>query len=419
MTNEQRLLVYLYSVPDIQRRQLILALPDIPYQSLTLAVRKAKEHGYIDFVRRDRSNYIRLTPAGVHFIRQTAGEHLDKKKRNGLKKHTEQEKVRRFERIELVQNLCAAAGIPVSTSDGLSFGDLIGPASELQKKYFEGAFLDKGYLFTSDDISRTLQSKRELGEDSFVFRSRFVAILFNRNGLFFVYNTLDKLMRWEVGSEQQVHKAVILALRKSAYIRTNPAIAQILHKKPKSIIFGKSCAMIPKIWTGDKWGVMREDSNQKYTVKKKLLTYDNLQPLYSHNYFVPLNTLGVELLCRTVQLSRIDINQMCREWLEEYGEYTILTPRGYVEAYKKGENDKYIILPVLELDELVYHRSCLEKYYVVCERGTQDGISRVLGEKSMDFFDFDYKPLPVHKYDDDGVRMDGVHPLTGNGYLKE
>ena len=141
--------------------------------------------------------------------------------------------------------------------------------------------------------------------------------------------------------------------------------------------------------------------------------------MYSHIYFVPLGSLGVELLDRTVKLSRMNLHKMCLDWLLSYGEFTVLTRNGYIEAYEKGEAGKYILLPIIELDELVYHRSGTEQYHVICERGTQDGISRVAGKKAMEFFDFDFRKLPVYKYDDDGIRMDGVHPLTGNGYLAE
>ena len=58
-------------------------------------------------------------------------------------------------------------------------------------------------------------------------------------------------------------------------------------------------------------------------------------------------------------------------------------------------------------------------YHVVCERGTQDGISRALGNKVLDFKDFDNIPMPAHKYDDDGIRRDGINPLTHNGYNEE
>lgn len=46
MTNEQKLLVYLYGVDSIQHKQLAIALSDIPYQCVTKALRAAKKHGY-------------------------------------------------------------------------------------------------------------------------------------------------------------------------------------------------------------------------------------------------------------------------------------------------------------------------------------------------------------------------------------
>ena len=47
MTNEQKLLAYLYTVPSIKRKELAVALPDMSYQCLTRAVRTALEHGYV------------------------------------------------------------------------------------------------------------------------------------------------------------------------------------------------------------------------------------------------------------------------------------------------------------------------------------------------------------------------------------
>ena len=58
MTNEQKLLSYLYTIDSIQRRQLVIALSDMPYQSLTLAVRNAVKHGYVEVFRKDESNHI-------------------------------------------------------------------------------------------------------------------------------------------------------------------------------------------------------------------------------------------------------------------------------------------------------------------------------------------------------------------------
>lgn len=60
-----------------------------------------------------------------------------------------------------------------------------------------------------------------------------------------------------------------------------------------------------------------------------------------------------------------------------------------------------------------------EKYHIVCERGTQDGISRTMGNKVIDFKDMNNEPMPAHKYDDAGIRRDGINPLTHSGYWEE
>lgn len=66
MTNEQKLLSYLYTIDSIQRRQLVIALSDMPYQSLTLAVRNAVKHGYVEVFRKDESNHIRISQDEVY-----------------------------------------------------------------------------------------------------------------------------------------------------------------------------------------------------------------------------------------------------------------------------------------------------------------------------------------------------------------
>ncbi len=80
---------------------------------------------------------------------------------------------------------------------------------------------------------------------------------------------------------------------------------------------------------------------------------------------------------------------------------------------------KTLIFPIIELEELVYQKAGREKYHIVCERGTQDGISRTMGNKVIDFKDMNNEPMPAHKYDDAGIRRDGINPLTHSGYWEE
>lgn len=140
----------------------------------------------------------------------------------------------------------------------------------------------------------------------------------------------------------------------------------------------------------------------------------------ARNYFVPTNTLGVELLSRTVTLTRDDLNQMIEMWLSEMtNTHTCVDAREYTEAYIDDDSEKTLIFPIIELEELVYQKAGREKYHIVCERGTQDGISRTMGNKVIDFKDMNNEPMPAHKYDDAGIRRDGINPLTHSGYWEE
>lgn len=91
----------------------------------------------------------------------------------------------------------------------------------------------------------------------------------------------------------------------------------------------------------------------------------------------------------------------------------------YVEAYINDEESKTLVFPIIELEELVFQKAVKEKYHIVCERGTQDGISRAMGNKVIDFKDMNNESMPAHKYDDDGIRRDGINPLTHSGYWEE
>lgn len=187
----------------------------------------------------------------------------------------------------------------------------------------------------------------------------------------------------------------------------------------KSVIIGKTCAMIPKIITGNKYGKAVTNPG-KNGIADNLLTLANLEQVYARNYFVPTNTLGVELLSRTVTLTRDDLNQMIEMWLSEMtNTHTCVDAREYTEAYIDDDSEKTLIFPIIELEELVYQKAGREKYHIVCERGTQDGISRTMGNKVIDFKDMNNEPMPAHKYDDAGIRRDGINPLTHSGYWEE
>ena len=195
MTNEQKLLSYLYTIDSIQRRQLVIALSDMPYQSLTLAVRNAVKHGYAEVFRKDESNHIRISQDGVKYIRSVAKDSLDSEKRANMKRRFKGEQGRRLNRVETTSCMCRAAGIPLAKEVGISLSELLITDTQDYTRFMNDYFYDKGLLFLSDELSATIKATHTVGEEYTTGRSRLVGIIINYKGIFFLYCTLDKLMR--------------------------------------------------------------------------------------------------------------------------------------------------------------------------------------------------------------------------------
>lgn len=419
MTNEQKLLSYLYTIDSIQRRQLVIALSDMPYQSLTLAVRNAVKHGYVEVFRKDESNRIRISQDGVKYIRSVAKDSLDSEKRANMKRRFKGEQGRRLNRVETTSCMCRAAGIPLAKEVGISLSELLITDTQDYTRFMNDYFYDKGLLFLSDELSATIKATHTVGEEYTTGRSRLVGIIINCKGIFFIYCTLDKLMRWIVSYEHRRADVITKILKDSDASKQNADFNYVCSLMYKSVIIGKTCALIPKIITGNKYGKAVTNPG-KNGIADNLLTLTNLEQVYARSYFVPTNTLGVELLSRTVTLTRDDLNQMIEMWLSEMtNTHTCVDAREYTEAYIDDDSEKTLIFPIIELEELVYQKAGREKYHIICERGTQDGISRTMGNKVIDFKDMNNEPMPAHKYDDAGIRRDGINPLTHSGYWEE
>ena len=413
MTNEQKLLAYLFTVPYIKRKQLSVALPDMPYQCLTRAVRTALVHGYVECTTVAKCRAIRLTKEGTRYIRSVAGDGLDKAQRRAATVNADTEGKRRFERRETARSLCRAAGIVPAAEHGISFSDVL-CATDQGNAFFAGDFLGNGLFFQSDDVSRSIKNSGFAQEEVTSTGSRYVGIILNSKGLFIVYNTLDKLMRFPEHPEMALLNGLMSVLNACGSFSTQERKGVL--QNVSAIVIGKSNAMLPKIYRGTKWGVA-DNQRVPNPVTKNLLSLENLHRHFTRTYLIPANTLGVDLLHRTACLPFTLVERMKEQWLSEHGHYTVLRSNGYLESYEEGERGKTVLFPVLSFEELAYHAAKGESVHVICERGTGEGISRVLGPIVESMRDFDAKPIPFHRYDEAGVRMDGENPLTHYGYL--
>ena len=363
---------------------------------------------------------MRISPNGLKYIRNTQKDALDVDKRAAMKRRIKGEQGR-LTRVETTLCMCRATGIQPAKEAGIKLIDVLNPEQDASQSFMSDFFYDKGLLFLSDEISATIKASSTMGEEYTLGQSRLVGIVINRTGISFLYCTLDKLMRWVVSYEQRRVSAVMELLKSSSLAATDEDFTTVCSMPPKCIVIGKTCAMVPKIITGDKYGKAIDSADIIKTHNAtRLLTLTNLEQVYKYSYFVPTSSIGVELLTRTATLTRNELNEMISVWLDEMAEnHTTVSAGRYVETYINEQQHKTIMLPVIEFEELEYQKNGRTPYHVVCERGTQDGISRALGNKVLDFKDFDNIPMPAHKYDNDGIRCDGINPLTHNGYNEE
>lgn len=375
MTNEQKLLAYLYTVPSIKRKELAVALPDMSYQCLTRAVRTALEHGYVEYITVAKCRAVRLTAEGKRYIRSAAGDSLDKARRRAATVNGDTEGKRRFERRETARNLCRAAGIFPAAERGISFGDVL-CHTEKGNAFFAGDFPGNGLFFQSDDVSRSIRVSGLAKEEVTSTGSRYVGLILNNKGLFIVYNTLDKLMRFPEHPEMTLLNGLTSVLNDCGSFGTQDRKGAL--RNISAIVIGKSDAMLPKIYRGTKWGVA-DNQRVPNPVTKNLLSLENLHRHFTRTYLIPATTLGVDLLHRTACLPFTLVERMKEQWFAEHGHYTVLRSNGYLEAYEEGTRVKTVLFPVLSFEELAYHAAKGERVHVICERGTGEGISRVLG----------------------------------------
>ena len=213
--------------------------------------------------------------------------------------------------------------------------DVLDPEQDAAQTFMNDFFYDKGLLFLSDEISATIKTSTTMGEEYTLGQSRLVGIVINRTGISFLYCTLDKLMRWVVSYEQRRVSAVMELLKSSSLAATDEDFATICNMSPKCIVIGKTCAIVPKIITGDKYGKAIDSTDIIKTHNAtRLLTLTNLEQVYKYSYFVPTSSIGVELLTRTAALTRNELNEMISVWLDEMAEsHTTVTTGRYVEAY--------------------------------------------------------------------------------------
>ena len=127
-------------------------------------------------------------------------------------------------------------------------------------------FVDEAVFFRADEITKTIKAENTFGEEITQTQSRVTGLIINKNGLWFVYHSLDKLMKFTKQIELTFTEAVIRFMESSWLVQQYPNFFGFLSAKPKAIIIGNTPSMLPKIFTGRKWGETESDNKQKQKI---------------------------------------------------------------------------------------------------------------------------------------------------------
>lgn len=111
-------------------------------------------------------------------------------------------------------------------------------------------FVDEAVFFRADEITKTIKAENTFGEEITQTQSRVTGLIINKNGLWFVYHSLDKLMKFTKQIELTFTEAVIRFMESSWLVQQYPNFFGFLSAKPKAIIIGNTPSMLPKIFTG-------------------------------------------------------------------------------------------------------------------------------------------------------------------------
>lgn len=416
-TTEIKILQYLYSISSVPRKQLKIAIQDVTYDTVARATRELLSNGYVELVKKSKGpTHIKITRSGISYLAKIAHGEIKPSVRNQV---TSAGKKERLERVQKTVDMCKAAEIRTSESSNISFS-IFAPIEQSENDViaFSNIFVDEAIFFRSDEITKTIKQFSHYGEEITQTQSRFTGIIINKNGLWFVYHTLNKLMRYSKNIEGTLCVAVIAFIQNSWVCKKYPQFFLFLKNRPNAIVIGDTPSLLPKIYTGRKWGETESDTPQKKKIAGNMGTFENILDSYASVEFVPNNNNGRNYLYRITRMSPSEQLDMCRSWAKTH-DYICVASNGMFQISKSGTSEKIVVMLTINMNILNRIRNSSETTSVVIEKGMADSISRILGLSLGNIYDYNMDIVQVKRYNMNGVRADGINPLTGRGHIDE
>lgn len=416
-----KILQYLYTVDSVPRKQIKIAIQDVAYNTVARATRELLDKGYAEVYKdQKKATRIKITRAGISYL--TKNKKLPQNQNKeivGVRRlvTSNQNRKERIERVQKTVDLCKAAELTVSGETNLTFDCFSSnPQSDEVIEAFSTVYVESALFFRADEVTRAIKKAEMYGEEITQTQSRFTGIVINKNGIWVLYHTLNRLMQYTKSIENTMVTALMTYIKKSWIVQQYPDFFKYLKQKPVAIVIGDTPSMLPKIFTGRKWGEKETDSQQKQHAATRLACYENMIQTFRNVEFVPNNEVGRNYLHRIVCMTQAEILIMCQEWAKRF-DYSCTVINNLYQISRQKQ-DSAIILPTISLNMVVRIRNLSAPVKIVIERGMAESVSRVLGTSMGNAMDYELTNIKTHRYNLDGVRIDGINPLTKKGHFE-
>ena len=399
-----QILVRLNSTGPIPRKKMKLYFEDsYDYIYYTKSMKKLIDAGYVEVYRNKRLNYIRITESGMAALLGKSEDPKAVKRETVVTRDKQEEK--RQQLVNDVKGLCAACGIKTDEASGrVDIERLLTKEveEETEREFLEN--LDTGIFYTTGELRKAY--KERYGENEIANWTRLVGVVLRNHTISYVYGVNDSLIKWLPVCESRTVDFIQRMLGEVPVISK----AVQLDQRPNSIICGKSWAMIPKLVYGRKSGSNKEEDGvvvngmRAKNARDHINAY-NLAKVYSSAFYASVNDRGVSAFNLGTLLSDETREALCDRYFAEREDATRLkSVKGNLGVTKTGERVYY--MPCVDLIELERIKNQGKAGHVVCQKGTQEGIARVLGPLMISVRDLEGNLLEYGSYDKNGNPLD-------------
>lgn len=258
--------------------------------------------------------------------------------------------------------------------------------------------LQKGVFYQSREVKELLRF-HEL--EDFTGYSRFVGIILTSNDLYFVYNTLDRLIRWYETAESRIIRCI-------SSLFADCTRYQHQYQSPdeaKGIIFAQGDSMIPALVTGHKYGHVRSNLGND-TIKHPLKQIHASVIHHSHSYMIPTNKDGIIHLRNAIHLTSQTIAALNQIQADKNRQFLYSPQNAYVQLVRREDGISTAFLPWYNVKQLQWIRENLRCVHVITYPNFLPYISKSLGLALKGASHADTgEPLWFPRYDDSGEEI--------------